>query len=117
MIHIIHIIWTGKGYLVFLIVFGCSLIANLISNVAIGPGYYDHHKWPLAISLLVSAAICWSLGDYFRKRSDRVVIDKQTGRELVINQSHHTLFWIPMHWWGPLLCVVALILFAVEFSR
>lgn len=113
----IHIIWSGKGYLVFVIVFGCSLIANLISNAKVGPGYYNHHKWPLAISLLVSAAVCWPLGDYLRKRSDRVVIDKQTGREFVINQSRHTLFFIPMHWWAPILLVSALILFAIEFFR
>lgn len=113
----IHIIWTGKGYLVFVIAFGSSLIANLISNVVIGPGYYDHHKWPLGVSLIVSASICWSLGDCLRKRSDRVVIDKETGREFVINQSRHTMFWIPMHWWGPILFVCALISFAVECSR
>ncbi|HEX3627952.1 MAG TPA: hypothetical protein VH280_21285 [Verrucomicrobiae bacterium] len=110
------IIWQGLGFLVFAIVFGCSLIANLIFNAKAGAGYYDHHKWPFAVSLLVSAAICWSLGDYLRKRSDRVVIDKQTGREFVINQSRHTMFWIPMHWWGPILFVGALILFAIELS-
>ena len=113
----IHIIWTGKGYLVFVIVFGCSLIANLIFNAEVGPGYYDHHKWPFAVSLLVSAAICWPLGDYLRKGSDRMVIDKQTGREFVINQSRHTLFWIPMRWWAPILTVGAVILFAIEFSQ
>ncbi|HTY88152.1 MAG TPA: hypothetical protein VMB80_11855 [Candidatus Acidoferrum sp.] len=113
----IHIIWTGKGYLVFVIVFGCSLIANLIVNAKAGPDYYDQHKWPFAVSLLVSAAICWPLGDYLRKRSDQVVIDKQTGKEFVINQSRHTLFFIPMHWWAPILMVGAVILFVVEFSR
>lgn len=113
----IHIIWTGKGYLVFVIVFGCSLIANLISNAEVGSDYYDHHKWPFAASLLVSAAVCWSLVNYLRKRSDRVVIDKQTEREFVINSSRHTLFWIPMHWWGPILLVGAPILFAIEFLR
>jgi len=100
-----------------MIAFSCSLIANLISNAAVGRGYYDHHKWPCAISLLVSASICWSLGNYLRKRSDRVVIDQQTGREFVINQSSHTLFWIPMHWWAPILLLGALILFVVEFSQ
>jgi hypothetical protein len=111
------IIWQGLGFLVFVIVFVCSLIANLIFNAKVGQGYYDHHKWPFAVSLLVSAAICWSLGDYLRKRSDRVVIDKQTGKEFVVNHSRHTMFWIPMHWWGPILFVGALILFAIEFSR
>ena len=103
--------------MVFVIVFGCSLVANLISNAKFGSGYYDHHKWPFAVSLFVSAAICWLLGDYLRNRSDRVVIDKLTGREFVVNQPRHTFFWIPMHWWGPILLMGALILYAIEFSR
>jgi hypothetical protein len=111
------IIWQGLGFLVAVIIFGCSLIANLISNATVGKGYYDHHKWPFAVSLLVSAAICWSLGDYLRRRSDRIVIDKQTGKEFILNQSRHALFFIPMHWWGPILLAGALILFAVEFSQ
>lgn len=103
--------------MVFLIVFGCSLIANLIFNAVVGPGYYDEHKWPFAVSLLASAVICWSLGMWLRKHSGTVVLDKQTGEPFVINQPRHRLFFIGMHWWGPILLVTALILFAIEFSR
>jgi hypothetical protein len=38
------IIWQGPGFLVAVIVFGCSLAANLILNETVGDGYYDHHK-------------------------------------------------------------------------
>jgi ABC-type Fe3+ transport system permease subunit len=109
------IIWQGLGFLVAVIIFGCSLLANLIFNEKVRQGYYDHHKWPFALSLLFSSAICWFLGNYLRKRSDRVVIDKQTGTEFVLNRSRHALFFIPMCWWGPILLVGALILFCVEF--
>ena len=109
------IIWRGRGFLVAVIIFGSSLVANLIFNAEVGPGYYDHHKWPFAVSLIVSAVICWFLGDYLRKRSDRIAIDKQTGKEFVVNQPQHTLFFIPMHYWAPILLVGALILFGVEF--
>jgi hypothetical protein len=110
------IIWRGFGFLVAVIVFGCSLVANLIFNAEVGSGYYDHHRWPFAVSLIVSAAICWFLGDYLRKRPGRVVIDKQSGKEFTLNKSH-SLFFIPMHWWAPILLVGSLILFAVEFLR
>jgi hypothetical protein len=109
------IIWHGHGYLVAVVVFGCSLAANFIFNTTRGVGYYDHHKWPFALSLVLSAAICWFLGTYLRKRSDRVVIDKQTGKEIVINQSRHTLFFVPMHYWAPVLLAIALILLSIEF--
>lgn len=109
------IIWSGLGFLVAVIVFGCSLVANLIFNAAYGDRYYDNHKWPVAIAFIVAAAICWFLGKHLRKRSDRVVIDKQTGKEFTVNQSRHTLFFVPMHWWAPILLVIAVILFGVEF--
>jgi MFS family permease len=111
------IIWQGLGFLVAVIVFGCSLVANLILNATVGDGYYDHHKWPFAVSLIFSAAICWFLGNYLRTRSDRIAIDKETGKEFVVNQSRHTLFFIPMHYWSPILLLIALILFGIEFLR
>ena len=108
------IIWRGLGFLVAVIAFGCSLAGNFIANAIAGEGYFDRHKWPLGLSLLVAAALCWLLGDYLRKRPGRVVIDKQTGREFELKKIH-SLFFIPMHWWGAILGVGALVAFAAEF--
>lgn len=109
------IIWRGLGFLVAVIVFGLSLAANFLFNAVYGEGYYDQHKWPFAASLFCSAVICWFLGNYLRKRSDKVAIDKQTGKEIVVNQSKHTLFFIPMHWWAPVLAGIAVVLVVIEF--
>jgi hypothetical protein len=109
------IIWQGLGFLVAVIVFGCSLAGNFISNATLGEGYYDQHKWPVALSLICSAPICWFLGRYLRAKSDRIAIDNATGKEFVINQSRHTLFFIPMEYWSPILIVIALVLFGLEF--
>jgi hypothetical protein len=111
------IIWQGRGFLVAVIIFGFSLLLNLIFNATYGEGYYDHHKWPFALSLVNSAILCWFLGNHLRKKSDRVVVDKLTGKEFVINQSRHTLFFIPMQYWGPILLVCAATLFGIEFMH
>src|SRR5579871_1124624 len=101
----IHIVWTGKGFLVAVVTFGCSLVANLISNGVTGSGaYWEDHKWPFAVSLFVSAVVCWVLGRVFRKRGAKVLIDPKTGEEVVLGKSH-TLFFVPMIWWGPILAV------------
>lgn len=110
------IIWQGFGIMVFVIVFACSLVANLITNAVVGPGYYDSHKWPLAVSLMVSAAVCWFYAQYLGRRPGRVVIDKQTGKEFTINRKH-ALFFIPMLYWAPILLVAALVLLVLQFTK
>lgn len=115
-----HIISTGRGYLVFVITVGCSLLVTLISKGTFDQRYFDRHEWPTAVSFLMSALLCWLLGSYFRKRSARtarMVIDKETGKEFVIKEPRDTFFWIPMHWWGVVLLVGSVVLFGMEFSR
>jgi hypothetical protein len=111
------IIWRGAGVLIVLIVFGCSFLANLISNSVLGPTYYDQHKWPLAVSLVISAIICLVWGLYLKKRPDRIVIDKQTGQEMVLKPSRPALFFIPVLYWGPILFVIAIVVFVMEFMK
>jgi hypothetical protein len=113
----IHIIWSGKGFLVFVFVFGFSLIANLIVNSVTGSGaYWDAHKWPFAVSLFISAVVCWFVGRYFQNLNARVLIDPKTGREVILRESH-TLFFIPVVWWCPILAAFGLIALGVDFLR
>ena len=108
------IIWSGLGFLVAVIVFGCALAANLIANSVTGGGtYWDENRWTLGVALLVAAVACWSLGRYLRGRKARTLIDKETGEE-VIQKPSHSLFFIPMDYWGPILAVVGLALIAKD---
>ena len=113
----IHIIWSGKGFLVAVFTVGFSLIANLITNSITGSGvYWDAHKWPLAVSLFVSAVACWFVGRFFQNGKAQVLIDPKTGKEVVLRKSH-TLFFIPIIWWAPILAVFGLIALGIEFMR
>jgi hypothetical protein len=111
------IIWNGWGFLVAMFVFGCSLCANLISNSVTGTEtYWDQHKWPLGVSLLVAAILSWSVGRYLASRKARTLVDKATGNELVI-EPYHALFFIRMHWWGPILGAVGVVLVVVDMMK
>ena len=111
------IISDGLGYLVAVIVFGVSLIANLIVNSLYGPQYYVEHKWPFAISLAISGILCGLIGHVLRTRTDVVMIEKDTGKEVVVNRSKNTLFFIPMHWWAPILIVAAAVVGVMDLWR
>jgi hypothetical protein len=77
----IHIFWSGKGFLVAAIVFGSSLCANAISNwVTGGSVYWDTHKWPFAVSLFASSVACWFAARALSNKCARVPIDQDRRR-------------------------------------
>ena len=111
------IIWTGKGFLIAIFVFGCSLAANLITNGTTGGEvYWESHKWPLGIAMLVAAAISWPVGQYLANKDGRTLVDKATGEEVLVG-GDHSLFFIKVRWWGPILCVLGAGIIIVDLAQ
>jgi hypothetical protein len=108
------IIWSGLGFLVAVIVFGFSLVFNLVFNAWLGESYYEEHKWPFGVSLLLSAIACWFLGSYLRRRGAQTVIDTTTGQEMVLDRGRHQFFFIPMHLWGAILAIGGVVVCVVD---
>ena len=108
------IIWQGKGWLVAVIIFGCSLAANLLTNQITGSEeYWDQTLIPFAGSLLVAGVICWFVGVYLKKGPTRVLVDEATGERVTLGPKH-TLFWIPFKWCGVVAIVGSAVVIAVE---
>ena len=98
------VIWQGFGiiipFVVVLMTQGFIFVAEKLS----GPGAYDANPlWP-SVDLGLTAILITALGMYLRRRGARVVIDKETGQELVL-RSKHSLFFVPMEYWGGILLV------------
>lgn len=112
------IIWSGKGFLVVVIGFGCLLLTEvLVEGVTKDGQYYQDNGWPKLIAFLIAAVIVWPLGRFFnRKRPDRELIDPKTGERVVLKFSgrEHSLFFIPMHYWAPLFVVLGIVFLFVE---
>jgi len=102
------LIWKGMGFLVFVFVLCCSLVTNLVTDFFMGEAYWNEHQWPFGASLLVAALLSWAAGHFLVQRRARVLIDKNTGEEVVLTPDH-SFFFIKMHWWGPILLVVGMI--------
>lgn len=89
------IIWSGWGFLVFVIVFAVSLLAELsVESSLHDESYYQSHRWPLAAALVCSAVVTWYLGSFLSGRPGR------TGRD--------RFFFIPVQHWAPILAVLAI---------
>ena len=110
-------IWSRLGFLVAVFVFGCSLIANLIANHLTGSAeYWNLHKWPFGVSLLVSALLSWTIGSWLADSKAKALVVKDTGEKNMVNPDH-TLFFIKMHWWGPILFVTGVVLIAIDLMK
>jgi len=94
------IIWSGLGFLpiVFMIVFGLGFTAE--NN---GPITDKALAYTFFLTGLASGASGW----WLRKRPAQVVIDKATGKEMTLRKSH-SLFFIPMLYWGLIFIAMAL---------
>jgi hypothetical protein len=111
------IIWSGLGFLVAVFVFGAALLCNWAFDAAWGTGYYSAHKWTIGVAMFIAAALTWVVGSLLRKRTAQTVIDKATGKEMVLDRATHRLFFIPMHYWGGILVVIGLVLCVMEFIK
>jgi len=61
--------------------------------------------------MLVAAALTYGLHRLLLLQKGRVMIDKQTGQEIVL-RSNHSLFFIPVKWW-PVVFAVLGVVFAI----
>jgi len=113
----IIVFWSGYGLLVGVIVVGFALACNFAFDALLGAGYYEAHKWTIGVAMLLSAVVCWRLGMFLRNRNAQIVIDKATGKEMALDRSNHSLFFIPMHLWGPILAVIGVVLSIMDFVK
>lgn len=101
------IIWNGKGYLVLVIVFLCSLLTELVVEYFTNDDtFYQTSPIPLAAMFLGSGLIIWTIGRNSKRNGKRVLLDKETGEEVELNKKDH-LFFIPMEYWGVILVLLS----------
>jgi beta-xylosidase len=104
------IIWSGRGFLVALIAFGCLLFSEWSTEAAFhDTSYYQTHGWPKLMALFVAAVLVWMLAQYWNREPSRVLVDKQTGREVIVKR-RDSLFFIEARYWPVILCGVGFIL-------
>jgi hypothetical protein len=108
-------IWNGLGFLVAVITFGCCLASEyLVEQAFHDDRYYQAHGWPKLVAFVVAAAVVAVVGRRLRHRQGKVLIDPETGSEVIVGRNH-TFFFIPVEYWPPILLVLGTIfLFVTE---
>ncbi|MDF2633355.1 MAG: hypothetical protein K0R78_229 [Pelosinus sp.] len=102
------LIWKGYGFTIPLIAFLISYLLQSVFDAVFFNGFYSVQKWPASLALFISAVPVWFLGKYLNKNAERIFLDPKTCREIKV-ASIHSLFWIRVEYWAPILCIIAII--------
>jgi hypothetical protein len=101
-------IWRGWGLAVVGLTFLALVLTELgVERMFADDRYYQDHGWPKLLGLTFGAALVWVLSGYVDNRTARVVVDKATGEELTLRNSHD-LFLVPLRYWPAILIVLGL---------
>jgi hypothetical protein len=108
------LIWSGWGFLVGVFTFGCSLLAEMtVEAVYADDQFYQEHHWPIAIAFSVAAAIIAGISPRVHRKEQRILLDPETGQEVLVGQ-RSSFFFVPMKYWPPILFVLAAIALLTE---
>jgi len=100
------VIWTGWGILAALI-WGAFLgLTQLLIDGIYGRGFYTAHMWPKIIASALPAPTIWFVGRAMNGNPD-------SERRLEYGP-RHTLFFIPMEWWGPIFLGIGIVIALVH---
>lgn len=100
------IIWKSWGILAIVIAIVCSVAMQLLCDAVFGAGYYRSSRWAMPVALLLASGIIFFVGQKLNNKPGKVVIDKETNEEYIL-KSTHSLFWIPLQYWGAVTAVLA----------
>lgn len=106
------IVWRGWGILGILIPLGiCSLCAAIAGAIGVALGgqrpFAGATAAAIVIGGIVSGVIVWRLGVRLNSAPGRVLIDPRDNSRVVLRRTH-SLFWIPLQYWGPISAVLAM---------
>jgi len=96
------VVWSGRGYLSVIV-----LLASLFFFILVLPSSISNYSF--FISGFIAAGFSWYFGEKWNIKAERIVIDEKTGERLTV-QNNHTLFWIPMQYWGAIFSILSLII-------
>jgi hypothetical protein len=114
----------GAGLLVILYGILSALLMNILTIKIFGDGYYQGHRWPKLMVLLLAGASCLVTGMLLKKKRERDAqkeaeylssLSPKFGavKEIVYAGSRDHFMYIPLQYWSIVYFVAALIYVAI----
>jgi hypothetical protein len=106
-------IWTRWGILVVLYALAAFVVGGVIGNAA---GLGSRRLITIGICELLAAVAVWFTGVRLNGGADRRLIDPKTGRDVIVRR-RHTLFWVQMQYWAPVVALLGVIVLISGFRQ
>jgi len=104
------IIWQGFGFLAVVIPFAILVAFQALLDSVQGEGFYMENLWPKVMAFLLSGALVYVVGDRLNNKPGKILIDPETNQQIEL-KGVHTMFWVPMQYWGIIIAIGGSILF------
>ena len=96
------IIWKGWGIIAGLIWLGCIMVVTGVTHVLFDdPDYFRREPWPVLLASFMATPIIWVVGRSMNGQPD--------SEERQFYGTRHSLFFVPMEYWGPIFFGFALL--------
>ena len=100
------IFWRGYGLLGLLIPIIVFVLLGLIGKIIFGlEGDFSMNKLFLFIYTFLSSVSIWKVGKKLNSRNPKVLIDPETGEEVLLKTTH-TLMFINLEYWAFIFAVL-----------
>lgn len=96
------IVWTGKGILIPVVA-----IVTLFLGIYLFPQSLEDYSFVLAAWL--SGLFSWHFGKKWNGVVKQSLVDEKTGERFEL-KTNHSLFWVPMQYWGIILALLGIII-------
>ena len=100
------IIWQGWGFLAAVVPLVIGLIGEMAVESSVGDSnFYQTSWWPILVACTMGAAVIFVVANRLEEAPAKIVIDKETGKEIRLAKPQ-TLFFIPLKYWAAIwLCI------------
>ncbi len=113
------IIWSGLGFLVPALTFGCLVFAEFTTEVLFAnENFYQENAWPMAAGFLLAGLVVQCAAKVINDPEPKVIVDEKMGERILSGSPRHTFFFIPMTYWAFILPALGgVIVVVAAFSR
>ncbi len=103
------LVWTGVGWIVLPIVLVAVMLMEFLVELLSGDDqYFQTHGWPMFAAILSSALVIRSIAARRRRMRTRVLVDVETGEEVVWRPQDSFMF-IPLRFWPAIMFLLSAI--------